>query len=167
MALPRDPLQELLDLQERMNRLFDETLTRERLDEPSLLQGAWVPLADVVETAEAYAVEVELPGLGKEDIVVQAQGDELVVRGERRPELGGRPDAFHRLERRYGPFARSFRFTEEVDPDRITAEFEDGLLRLQVPKVNRGVGARPGGVGGGMPPTTADGGKRERTPGRD
>ena len=134
MPRPRDPLHELLDLQERMNRLFDETLTRERLDEPSLVQGAWVPLADVVETPEAYAVEVELPGLGRADVVVQAQGDELVVRGERRPDLGSRPDSFHRLERRYGPFARGFHFSEEVDPDAITASFEDGLLRLTVPK---------------------------------
>jgi HSP20 family protein len=134
MALPHDPLQELLDLQERMNRLFDETLTRERLDEPSLLQGAWAPLADVFETAEAYELELELPGLGQDDVVVQAQGDEVVVRGERRPDLGGRPESFHRLERRYGPFSRSFRFSEEVDPGRITAAFDDGLLRLVVPK---------------------------------
>jgi len=130
----RDPLQELLDLQERMNRLFDETLTRDRLDEPSLLHGTWVPLADVVETQDAYVVEVELPGLGRDDVVVQAQGDELVVRGERRPSTASRPEAFHRLERRYGPFARGFRFSEEVDPDRITAAFEDGLLQLTVPK---------------------------------
>ncbi|HXK09584.1 MAG TPA: Hsp20/alpha crystallin family protein [Vicinamibacteria bacterium] len=134
MTLRRDPLQELLDLQERMNRLFDETLTRERLDEPSLLQGSWVPLADVVETPDGYVVDVELPGLGREDVVIQAQGDELVVRGERRLDGANRPESFHRLERRYGPFARSFRFAEEVDPDRITAEFEDGLLRLEVPK---------------------------------
>ena len=130
----RDPLQELLDLQERMNRLFDETLTRERLDEPSLLHGTWVPLADVVETPEGYVVEVELPGLGREDVVIQAQGDELVVRGERRPDAASRPESFHRLERRYGPFARAFRFSEEVDPDRIEAQFDDGLLRLSVPK---------------------------------
>lgn len=119
-----------------MNRLFDETLTRERLDEPSLLHGTWMPIADVVETPEAYVVELELPGLAKDDIVVQAQGDELVVRGERRLDAAGRPESFHRLERRYGPFSRSFRFAEEVDPDRITAAFEDGLLRLDVPKAH-------------------------------
>ena len=130
----KDPLQELLDLQERMNRLFDETLTRERLDEPALLQGTWAPLADVVETAEAYLVELELPGLDRDDVLIQAQGDELVVRGERRPAVTGAP-VFHRLERHYGPFARGFRFAEEVDPDRIKAEFSDGLLRLEVPKV--------------------------------
>jgi HSP20 family protein len=139
MPLRRDPLQELLDLQERMNRLFDETLNRERLDEPSLLHGTWAPLADVVETPDAYVVEVELPGLGRDDVVVQAQGDELVVRGERRPDVAGRPESFHRLERRYGPFARSFRFSEEVDSDRVEAEFDDGLLRLSVPKAR----ARP------------------------
>jgi HSP20 family protein len=134
MPLRRDPLRELLDLQERMNRLFDQTLTRERIDEPALLHGTWVPLADVVETAEAYVVEVELPGLDREDVVVQAQGDELVVRGERRPDLSARPESFHRLERRYGPFARGFRFSQDVDPGQIQAEFEDGLLRLVVPK---------------------------------
>jgi len=140
MSLRRDPLQELLDLQERMNRLFDETLTRDRLDEPSLLHGSWVPLADVVETPDAYVVDVELPGLGRDDVVIQAQGDEIVVRGERRLDPASRPESFHRLERRYGPFARSFRFSEEVDPDRIAAEFEDGLLRLEIPK------ARPRGA---------------------
>jgi HSP20 family protein len=134
MPLRKDPLQELLDLQERMNRLFDDTLARERLDDPPLLHGTWVPLADVVETPEAYVIELELPGLGRDDVVVQAQGDEIVVRGERRPDAGSRPEAFHRLERRYGPFTRAFRFASDVDPDRIEAEFSDGLLRLEVPK---------------------------------
>ncbi len=134
MPRRRDPLQELLDLQERMNRLFDETLTREGIDEPPLLHGSWVPLADVIETAEAYVLEVEVPGLGRDDVVVQAQGDELVVRGERRPDLSARPESFLRLERRYGPFARGFRFSQDVDPGQIQAEFEDGLLRLVVPK---------------------------------
>ena len=134
MPLRRDPLQELLDLQERMNRLFEQTLTRERLDEPAVLHGTWVPLADVVETPEAYVVEVELPGLCREEVVVQTQGDELVVRGERRPDLSARPECFHRLERRYGPFARGFRFSQDVDAQQIQAELEDGLLRLVVPK---------------------------------
>jgi HSP20 family protein len=137
----KDPLRELLDLQERMNRLFDETLTRERLDEPALLRGTWAPLADVVETADSYQVELELPGLDRDDVLIQAQGDELVVRGERRPATTGAP-VFHRLERRYGPFARGFRFLEEVDPDRIKAEFSDGLLRLEIPKVRPRGGTR-------------------------
>lgn len=134
MALRSDPLQDLLDLQERMNRLFDDTLSRERLSDPAIVNGAWVPIADVLETQTSYVVEVELPGLGRDDVEIHAHGDEVVVRGERRPSPSGRPEAFHRLERRYGPFARGFRFNEEVEPDRMSAEFADGLLRLVVPK---------------------------------
>jgi len=141
MPLRRDPLQDLLDLQERMNRLFEETLGREQLEEPPFLSGSWVPLADVYETAEGYVVELELPGIPRGDVEVQIRGDELVVRGERRPPPGGRPDVFHRLERRNGPFARTFRFSEEVDGDRVRAEFHDGLLRLDLPKAQ----ARPDG----------------------
>jgi len=142
MPIRPDPLQELLDLQERMNRLFEETLGRERLEEPTFVSGGWVPLADVYETPEAYVLELELPGLGRDDVEIQVQVDELVVRGERRPLPGGRPEVFHRLERRNGPFARGFRFTEEVNPDAVSAEFRDGLLRLQVPKVQPRAGAR-------------------------
>jgi HSP20 family protein len=134
MPLRPDPLTELLDLQERMNRLFDETLGRERLEQPAVVHGAWVPVADVFETPDTYFVEIELPGLGKDEIEIQAQGDELVVRGERRSCQTSRPEVFHRLERRHGPFARGFRFPEEVEPDRVSTEFADGLLRLSVPK---------------------------------
>jgi len=142
MSVRPDPLQELLELQERMNRLFDETLGRERLDGAAAPNGSWLPAADVFETGESYVIEVELPGLTRDDVVVQAHGDELVVRGERRPAVSGRPEAFHRLERRHGPFARAFRFPEEVDPDRVAAEFADGLLRLTIPKVRPRVTSR-------------------------
>jgi len=134
MSVRPDPLQELLELQERMNRLFDETLGRERLEEPAVLHGTWVPVADVFETPDTYIVEIELPGLGRDEIEIQAQADQLVVRGERRASRTTRPEVFHRLERRHGPFARAFRFPEEVEPDRVGAEFADGLLRLSVPK---------------------------------
>ena len=136
-----------------MNRLFDETLTRERLDEPSLLHGTWVPLADVVETPDGYVVEVELPGLGRDDVVIQAQGDELVVRGDRRPDVASRPESFHRLERRYGPFARGL-----------------PLLRGGGPRPHRGpVRRRPAAPLGpeGPPPAgdTGQGGAERSRPG--
>jgi HSP20 family protein len=133
MPLRSDPLKELLELQERMNRLFEASLSRERLDEPGLPASGWLPAADVYETAEGFLIEVELPGLDKADIEVQVQGDELTIRGERQMK-GARPECFHRMERRYGPFSRTFNLTEEVDGDRVTAHFADGLLRLEVPK---------------------------------
>jgi HSP20 family protein len=129
-----DPLSDLLTLQERMNRLFEESLSRSRLADEALSTGAWVPLADVYETPEGFVVQVELAGLGPEDVEVQLDGEGLVLRGERRMTSQARPEAFHRMERSYGAFTRSFRFTAEVDPERVTAHFHDGLLRLDVPK---------------------------------
>ena len=133
--MPRrpDPLKELLDLQERMNRLFDETLGDD-LDETGLGANAWAPAADVYDKGEGYVIELELPGLAREDVNIHVKGRELVVRGERHP-LGGKSATFHRLERRYGPFLRVFRFEVEIDPDGVKAEITGGLLRLEVPKV--------------------------------
>ena len=133
MPLRPDPLKELLDLQDRMNRLFDETLSRESPDGMEPWAPSWVPLADVYDTPEAYLLEIELPGLARGDIDIQARGRELVVRGERHPS-GGRSAAYHRLERRYGPFGRAFRFDVDIDADQVQAEIQDGLLRLNVPK---------------------------------
>jgi HSP20 family protein len=130
-----DPLSDLLTLQERMNRLFEESLSRNRLPDEALSSGAWVPLADVYETAEGFVVQVELAGLGPEDVEVQVDGEGLVLRGERRMTSQARPEAFHRMERSYGAFTRSFRFTADVDPERVTAHFHGGLLRLELPKV--------------------------------
>jgi HSP20 family protein len=138
MPLRPDPLQELLELQERMNRLFDETLSRERLDDPATPHGAWVPIADVLETDDAYVLELELPGVGAEDFTVHAHGGDIVVRGERRPPAGSRPEAFHRVERRHGPFARSFRLPGDVNASAITAQLSDGVLHLHVPKAPTG-----------------------------
>jgi HSP20 family protein len=142
MTLRGDPLQELLELQERINRLFEETLGGDRLDEPQGMHGGWVPAADVFEAAECYVVELELPGVAKDEITVHAHGGELVVRGERQAFPVGRPDSFHRLERRHGPFGRSFRFTDPIDASGIGAELTDGLLRIRVPKSPAASGRR-------------------------
>jgi HSP20 family protein len=128
-----DPLADLLSLQEKMNRLFQESLSSEDL-EPGSLGPAWTPLADAHETADAYIVELEVPGLQRDDLDVQVQGARLVVKGERRPAGQGRPERFYRMERTYGPFARSFTFAEPVDPERVTAQLKNGLLRLELPK---------------------------------
>lgn len=122
-----------------MNRLFEESLSRSGPHATALLSGGWSPLADVWETSDAFVVLVELPGLGQDDVEVHVDGDSLTLRGERRMSGSARPESFHRMERSYGFFSRTFRFTEEVDPSRVTAQLKDGLLRLEVPK------ARPRG----------------------
>ncbi len=134
-----DPVRDLLTLQERMNRLFEESLARGKgLDAP-FVSGSWCPLADVYETVDAFVITVELPGLAEDDIDVQAEADQLTLRGERRMAGQARPESFHRMERSYGFFSRTFTFDEEVDPSRLRAQFRDGLLQIEVPK------ARPRG----------------------
>ena len=136
-----DPLRDLLSLQERMNRLFEESFAG-RLEEPALLGSAtWTPLADAYEMPEGFVVDVELPGIEEDDVEVQVDGDVLVVKGQRRA-LGQRPDRFHRMERSHGPFFRSFKLTEEVDPARVSAQFRDGVLRLELPKTHGRAGWR-------------------------
>ena len=133
--MPRrpDPLKELLDLQERMNRFFEETLSRDRTNEMEPFAPSWVPIADVYDAPDAYLVELELPGLARTDIDLRVKGREVSVRGERHP-AGGHSAAFHRLERRYGAFARSFRFEADIDAKQVKAEIKNGLLSLTVPK---------------------------------
>lgn len=137
--MPRrpDPLKELLDLQERMNRFFDETLSRDRPNGMEPFTPSWVPIADVYDSPEAYLVELEVPGLARTDIDLRVKGREVTVRGERHP-AGGQSAAFHRLERRYGPFARSFRFDSDIDAKRVKAEIKSGLLSLTIPKTQPG-----------------------------
>jgi HSP20 family protein len=130
-----DPLRDLLTLQERMNRLFDESLVSTRAPEPLLDSDRFTPLADVYETADAFVFQLDLPGVREEDVEIHAEVDQLTIRGERRLAEAVRPDCFHRMERSYGHFSRSFALPAEVDPSRATAQFQNGLLRLEIRKL--------------------------------
>lgn len=130
-----DPLRDLLDLQERMNRLFEESLTRGRLEVPPA-SPSWTPLVDVYETDEAYVVQAELPGISQADIQLRVDGSRVILKGERRLAASTRPDSFHRMERSYGPFERSFVFPAPIDEEKISAVFHEGILRLDLPKMN-------------------------------
>jgi HSP20 family protein len=129
-----DPLRDLLTLQERMNRLFDESLARGPGPEEPALSGSWTPLCDVIETPEAFLFQLELPGVDEDDVEIRVDADRVTIRGERRPAAGARPECYHRMERSYGSFSRSFELPEVVDPSRASAQFGDGLLRLEVAK---------------------------------
>jgi HSP20 family protein len=115
-----DRLRDLLALQDRLNGLLGP--------EPS-----WTPAVDLFETADQYVVVVELPGFAREDVAIEAQADRLTLRGARRPPAG-ESFRFLRLERGHGAFARSFTFVNDIDLDRIAADFRDGVLTVTVPK---------------------------------
>lgn len=140
-----DPVADLLSLQERVTRLFEESLGREGLEAALLGSGSWMPLADAYETTESFVVQIELPGIDEEDVEVHVDGDQLLVRGERRGAGEARPERFYRMERSRGSFSRVFTLTEDVDPARVKAQFKDGLLRLELPKARSRGSSRPRG----------------------
>jgi HSP20 family protein len=91
----------------------------------------------VYETADSFVVQIEIPGVDEDDVEIKVDGHELEVRGERRPDACGKPESFYRMERSHGCFVRQFRLTQEVDSERVTATFRDGLLRLELSKMPR------------------------------
>jgi HSP20 family protein len=124
-----DALRDLFTLQERMNRLFDDNVVRGRESRAN----AWMPLADGYELQEAFVVTMEVPGVDEADLRIDLDGDDLVVRGERRPPEV-KAESYHRMERTHGTFARTFRLTAPVDFEKIKAELRDGVLRIELPK---------------------------------
>ncbi len=131
---PWDPLRDLLDLQERINRLLEESLTRGQAVEAQLPAPAWAPLADVCETADAFLVQLEVPGIEREHVEIRAEPRAILVRGHRRTSESCRGDNFLRMERSHGAFQRTFELSEEVATERVTAELRDGLLTIHLPK---------------------------------
>ena len=128
-----DPYREISSIHNRFNRIFGGALTpRERDEELSL--GAWIPPVDIVEEKERILLTAELPGFQEKDIDVQMEGNLLTLRGERKSEVEKEGRTFHRVERSYGQFFRSFTLPNNVDRDRIKAKFANGLLEVELPK---------------------------------
>jgi HSP20 family protein len=129
----RQSIQELLRLQERMNRLFEESMGRYPVtDGPE--GPSWSPAVDVYELEDAVVFEAELPGVVREEVRIAVEDGSLILRGERRVDPKLRSRDFHRMERAYGPFERSFRLPPEMDPAAIQAELRGGILRVTVPR---------------------------------
>jgi HSP20 family protein len=124
---------EFRTLQSQMNRLFEPFLGR-AFDDQDLASGSWVPPVDVVEEKDAILVSAELPGLRAEDVEIQYENGVLVLRGQRTFQQESSERTYHRVERAYGTFVRSFTLPRSADPDKITASFQNGLLEVRVPK---------------------------------
>ena len=120
-----------MTLQGDLDRMFGDAFGR-RLSEESTLP--WAPPVDVEETADRYVVRAELPGLKQEDIKISVEDNRLVIHGEKRREAEQAGTNYHRVERVYGQFERSFTLTHAVRQDRIEAIYKDGILEVQIPK---------------------------------
>jgi HSP20 family protein len=134
MALIRwDPLRELGIMQDRMNRMFEDAGRGWRGDEPSSTT-TWSPAVDIYETENEITVHAELPGVERKDIGLNLEKNVLTLKGERRFEKETKQENYHRIERAYGGFSRSFSIPAMVDEEKIRAEYKDGILKISLPK---------------------------------
>ena len=127
-----DPFRELFDLQRSINELFDSSMNQSA-DEGSAL-STWTPVVDVYEDNDSFLIKVELPEVKREDVKVNLNDNILSLTGERRFENEDKREGYHRVERSYGQFYRSFTLPPNVNAEGINAEFKDGVLRLTLPK---------------------------------
>jgi len=136
MAIVRwlDPFRDLSAIQERMNQIFEDALARSRGREEGLGTGMWTPAVDIFENNDFVVVKAELPGVERNLISVEVKDGILSLRGERKFEKEVKEESYHRIERSYGRFQRSFSLPVSVDQDRVTARFEDGVLEVKLPK---------------------------------
>lgn len=112
--------------------LFDSFFLRDTYED--LFPSVWMPAIDVAETDDEYVVKVELPGVNKDDVRITVQENILTVRGEKKRENERKESNFHRVERSYGSFQRSFTLPTTVRADKIDATYKEGLLTITLPK---------------------------------
>lgn len=130
-----DPFRDLRTLQDEMNRLFSGTFSRTGgAGQDEMMRGAWTPSVDIYEGKDEIVLEAELPGMKSEDVDVSIENNIITLRGERRFEKKDENDNYHRVERSYGSFTRSFTLPRNVVGDSAKAEFKNGILRVSLPK---------------------------------
>ena len=138
MAIVRwEPFRDLVGLQERMNRLFHDSYrgaSRETGEDDWALGGSWAPAVDIFEHEGNIVLKAELPGVDSKDVDILVENNVLTLRGERKFDNEVKRESYHRVERSYGAFSRSFTLPTVVDTDKIKAEFNEGVLRVTLPK---------------------------------
>lgn len=135
----RNPWRDLDQLTNRLSRAFEDGF-----DFPTPSSGGdWLPAVNVEESAEELLLTAELPGMSREDVEIELENNILTIRGERAEErTEGEEKRYHLWERRYGSFQRSFTLPRTVDAEGISADFENGLLRVHMPKAPEAKGRR-------------------------
>ena len=139
MALVRwNPARELLDIQKEFGKMFDAFENRfgfsKNDGDDEYDNAVWMPLADISEDKDNYILNLDLPGIDKKDVKISYVDGQLSVSGERKQEKEDKNSKFHRVERSYGKYYRSFTLPQDLNTDKINAEFKDGSLKITVPK---------------------------------
>jgi HSP20 family protein len=132
MALVRwDPIRELDSLQGDMNRLFDRFFEGRT---PNGTSRRWIPAMDLVETDEQLVLRGDLPGMTEDDVDIEIKDGVLTVSGERKAEHEDKGEGYHRVERSFGRFSRSLSLPQGIEPDKVEASFDNGVLEVRIPK---------------------------------
>ncbi len=129
-----DPFRELQDWTERMTRLVGTAVPVRRETDEGLVAGTWAPPVDIVETHDKITLRAELPGFKESQVDLTVEDGVLTLRGERKFEKSTEEENYHRMERSYGTFVRSFTLPNNIDQGRIEAKFADGVLSVEMPK---------------------------------
>lgn len=127
-----DPFREFMELQRDINRLFEGSAAKTSQEGAAI--NAWTPAVDIYEDSDAFLIKLELPEVSKDDVKVSLDDNKLSISGERKFENDDKREGYHRVERSYGQFYRSFTLPPNVNVEAINAQFTDGVLRLTLPK---------------------------------
>ncbi len=131
---------EMEQMSERLNRLFGTWTRPGNGGKESLTVADWTPFVDIEETEKEYLIKAELPEIKKEDVKVTVENGILTLQGERKQEKEEKGKKFHRIERSYGTFLRTFTVPVDAEETKVAADFKDGILRVHLPKTEK---ARP------------------------
>ena len=134
MAIIRwDPFRDMVTLREKMNRLFEDAVTH-RGEDKDLISSAWAPAVDIYEDENQLVLSAEVPGIEEKDVEIKIEDSTLIIQGERKMEKETKEENYHRIERAYGSFHRSFTLPNYIDQEKIHAEHENGVLKITMPK---------------------------------
>jgi HSP20 family protein len=125
---------DLMTFQDRVNRLFDQNLPKAKFEDEGLFGGAWAPAVDIHETDQEIVLKADLPGLNPNEVDIRVEDNTLFLKGERKMEKETKEENYHRIERSYGSFARSFILPRTVTADKISADYKNGVLSVTMPK---------------------------------
>ena len=135
MALVRwSPSREMTTLHNYFNRFFDDMFPEGGFDNGELAPAHWFPRVDILDKDEEIVIKAELPGMEKEDIKIDVRDRVLTLRGERKYDNEVNDKNYYRRERAFGKFERSFDLPDGLDPEKIKADYKDGLLSVEIPK---------------------------------
>jgi HSP20 family protein len=134
-----NPMRELVEVEREFNKIFSDFdrrfgFSRRRDEENELDEATWAPLTDIYEDNDNFQVKLDLPGVEKEDVKISYSDGQISISGERKQDIENENYKYHRVERSYGKFYRSFDLPKEISEEKISAEFKNGQLNIIIPK---------------------------------